>query len=302
MKRIDTSRAANTFQGAAGGSGHFQDTDPAGGTQLDAMWFEGLQEDIVGVVVGLGGVLTGDQTEDLWPNLQPRVDGIFADATDTGSVANAYTRVVIASTSGRATGADSAVIASSSSTANAARAAVVGSYGSTVNTVGSTAMASSGVIVSGGGSIGTGENMEIADDDTVAGGYSGTTITASGVNQNVKWALRSADGMINQSMGTGTTSSGAVTIDTPVGIITHDLAGLAGGDHVDITLNNSLITGSSMLQFTFAYPGSANTYFNLMIIAQSAGSATIRITNETTTAANASPDNCYIHFRVVNPT
>lgn len=58
MKKINTPRSSGTYQGPAGsGSGNFQDTDPAGGTQVSAEWLQAVQEEICNVIEGFGGTV-----------------------------------------------------------------------------------------------------------------------------------------------------------------------------------------------------------------------------------------------------
>lgn len=92
-KRIDTARSSGTYQGDAGdGSGHFQDTDPTGATQLDAQWYEGMQGDVLGLIEGLGGTLTGDETAQLPGLLLPRLTtaGQWSDKIEVSEGAGLY--------------------------------------------------------------------------------------------------------------------------------------------------------------------------------------------------------------------
>ena len=92
MKRIDTGRAANAYGGPAGGTGHFQDTDPTGGTQFDAEWCEAVQEALAETIEGLGGVLAGDETGQLWGLLGPRLTtaGQWSDKIEVSEGAGLY--------------------------------------------------------------------------------------------------------------------------------------------------------------------------------------------------------------------
>ena len=214
MKRIDTGRAANAYGGPAGGTGHFQDTDPTGGTQFDAEWCEAVQEALAETIEGLGGVLAGDETGQLWGLLGPRVQGQIAHATDTGSVSVAQNRVIVASVACQADALETACVASQDSIAHGVRSAVVASSEANATGAQSLAAASTGAIVSGahsaalgvdGGGISAVEVSgnesillasgagELADDYTVGGCY-GLPITPSGTNQNLKWILNSTTG------------------------------------------------------------------------------------------------------------
>ena len=58
MRRILSDKATGTYQGAAyDGTGHFQDTDPLGGTQVTAQWLEDVQEEICNAIEAIGGVV-----------------------------------------------------------------------------------------------------------------------------------------------------------------------------------------------------------------------------------------------------
>lgn len=126
-KRIDTAFAANTYQGAPGGSGHFQDTTPPTFTRFDAQWCEGIQENVYSIMEGLGGTLDGTESDQTWALLGPRVLGQFSHATDTNVVTTDSTRVVVASTNSRDQGDDSMVAACEGCTNSGARAALIGS-------------------------------------------------------------------------------------------------------------------------------------------------------------------------------
>ena len=186
MKRIDTSRAANAFQGAAGVTGHFQDTDPTGATQFDAEWCEGMQEATTETIEGLGGTLSGTESGQMWGLLQPRVDGIYAASADTGFVTTAYRRVVAASELSRATGDRSVVEASALSQASGAYSSVR-SCG-TSEASGSKSATECGMTQYAGDEatkVGNSKNVECVDPFTRAFGYSLVGISKTGANQNM---------------------------------------------------------------------------------------------------------------------
>lgn len=152
MKRIDTGRAANAYGGPAGGTGHWQDTDPTGGTQFDAEWCEGVQEALCGAIEGLGGTLSGDETAQLWGLLGPRVQGQLAHATDTGVASTAQTRVLVASMTCQADALESACVASQDSLAHGIRSLVASSSNSAATGGHSAAIACPSGSASGAGS------------------------------------------------------------------------------------------------------------------------------------------------------
>lgn len=210
MKRIDTPRAANVYQGAAGGSGHLQDTDVTGATQFDAEWCEGVQENICGIIEGLGGVLAGDHTDQAWALLEPKL--WLTGALDTGWVSNTHLRGVAASTTSRASGACSAVVASLNSTATGARSfvggsgggdatgdntGILGGEGQLVDGDDSAAVAGANTVVTGDrAAIIGGKNCRIVEDDTVAFGDSGAPPGAGPTNNGITAKIQTVAGDI----------------------------------------------------------------------------------------------------------
>jgi hypothetical protein len=103
MKRIDTPRSASAYQGAAGsGTGHFQDTDVAGGTQFDAEWCEAIQESIAGTIEGLGGTLDGTESGQLAGILVPMLtdDGAWTTRIRIGDPLGTGYETIIATEGG----------------------------------------------------------------------------------------------------------------------------------------------------------------------------------------------------------
>ena len=177
MKQIDTPRAANAYGGPAGGTGHFQDTDVLGGTQLDAEWCEGMQNAITELIAGLGGALAGDETGQVWGLLQYRVQGVEFASADTGAVTNSMKRGVVVSTASRATGTDSAALASFGSVASGADSACVAASSGTASGAKSAVVASSNSTASGveSAAIATESSTAFGVDSIVAASNAGTS-------------------------------------------------------------------------------------------------------------------------------
>lgn len=187
MKRIDTGRAANAYGGPAGGTGHWQDTDPTGGTQFDAEWCEGVQEALCGAIEGLGGVLAGDETGQLWDVLSPRVDGILSDAADTGVDTTTHKRVLIASSNSQASGVHTAVIASDGTSATTLDAAAVACQDSTVRR--------EAVLLAS-------RNAQLYDAKRIGWGYNtGAAIVPGAVNQNLTGIIDTETGALHIAGG-----------------------------------------------------------------------------------------------------
>jgi len=183
MKRIDTGRAANAYGGPAGGTGHWQDTDPTGGTQFDAEWCEGVQEALCGAIEGLGGVLAGDETGQLWGLLSHRVDGILSDATDTGVDTTKHKRVLIACSNSQASGVHTAVIASGGTSATMLDAAAVACQDSTVRR--------EAVLLAS-------RNAQLYDAKRIGWGYdTGAAIVPGVVNQNLTGIIHTDTGDVH---------------------------------------------------------------------------------------------------------
>lgn len=183
MKRIDTGRAANAYGGPAGGTGHWQDTDLTGGTQFDAEWCEGVQEALCGAIEGLGGVLAGDETGQLWGLLSPRVDGILSDAADTGVDTTTHKRVLIASSNSQASGVHTAVIASDGTSATTLDAAAVACQDSTVRR--------EAVLLAS-------RNAQLYDAKRIGWGYNtGAAIVPGVVNQNLTGIIDTETGALH---------------------------------------------------------------------------------------------------------
>ena len=229
MKRINTPRAANTYQGAAGGTGHWQDTDPLGGTQFDAQWCEAIQEAICETIEGLGVALAAppDETGQLWGALEPRL--VLSAKLDTDVVTNTYTRAVVGSTSSRASGANSFVGGSVLAVASGARSAVIGNgdgVASGINT-----------------GIAGGEGQIVNGDDSFAGGGQNNVVTGArsamlaGKNarcvddETIAWGDSDAD------PGAGTTNSGLTGKITATTGNVHFGGNLAVGGVVDTGVN-----------------------------------------------------------------
>ena len=97
------------------------------------------------------------------------------------------------------------------------------------------------------------------------------------------------------SIGTGTTSSGAVTLNTLAGVITTD--NLTGVEYNNITFTNSKITETSIILLTvFAADSEIRSGISYGITAQTAGEVTIRLAIPGT-IFGAEPK---IHFQIIN--
>lgn len=267
MFRIDTTSNISPMPAPPpiGTPGYFQDTDPAGGTGVSAAWLNHVQEEIAQTVEGLGGTLDKADVNQLWGLLSPRVDGIIAHATDTGTVTNSKLRVVIGSASSKSTGARSLVAASETSIASGASSAVVASKGSEA--------AFDKSIIAGSENAFTGANFanvisslncENAEALTLALGYSAVAITKTGASQNRTIILRAITGEI-ETTGKATHAGGleiagatqaaafgtpwTVTNNAVAGSITldfsgHNLLAAAAASQYCIVTNNKVDAGS----------------------------------------------------------
>lgn len=131
---------------------------------------------------------------------------------------------------------------------------------------------------------GTANNINFVDVASAAGGpfmpLSGGTFTGSAF----------------ANKGTGTVSSGAVTINTQAGVITTTSLSTAGGASTTITLTNSQISSSSVV--LLSWMGGTNTTANFtMSVVPGTGTATITIFNNT--AATALNGTIIIGFEVL---
>lgn len=157
--------------------------------------------------------------------------GIISSSTDTGVASTPHRRAIVASYLSRASGSDSAVIGGNSNVVSGSVAVAAGGSTNTVsgdfavaaggstNTVsGDRAAAVGGVsiVVSGDNSVTAGgglnicsgarsvllagQNVELADDNSVGVGYSASSITASGSNQNVAILLSGATGQVTAKL------------------------------------------------------------------------------------------------------
>lgn len=151
----------------------------------------------------------------------------------------------LASYDSQATNDRSACVASYTSTASGAVSAVVAGDASTASGQRSTVQAALGGAASGGmSSVLASKNVELADDNSIGGGFNGSSITPNGTNQNLMWKINSVAG-IGRFAGTvyvggnvNTNSGYKVLISGATGAITADgkvtaTAGLAVGYDTD---------------------------------------------------------------------
>ena len=89
MHRIDTPSNANAVPTPLpqGTPGYFKEPTPGqhNGTEVSADWLNAVQEELVQVILDLGGTLDKTDHAQLRALLGPLVKGIVADASDTGS-------------------------------------------------------------------------------------------------------------------------------------------------------------------------------------------------------------------------
>lgn len=249
MFRIDSTGNINVMPTPAplGTAGYFQDTSGDGGTVLSAEWLNAVQEELAGILIGLGGTLSKSNSGQIWSALGPHVLGVLSNATDTGTGFCTHTRALLASSNCRADGLDSAMVAcsgglasaqmsfcaaSDSAAASGIRSAVIATGGSTASGAYSAVMAgwgsatgdrsalvaSQAALVSGGSSMGVASKYtELHDSYALAGGYAASLIPM-GTNQNLTWILHSDTGLghftnlyVGGNVNTGATPK--VTLD-----------------------------------------------------------------------------------------
>lgn len=188
MKRIatgtQTGSAPSAYGADVGTPGYFVDaaTTPAGSpTQLSAKWANMVQEAITLTIEDSGAALADTLSQ--FSTTVVGVHGITSHATDTGSVTNNKTRVVVASAGAKATGAASAALACT--TASATDCLASGIASATVASAASTASGNESATVASVSSTasGTGSATVATTVSTASGTYaacvSGTGHTAS---------------------------------------------------------------------------------------------------------------------------
>lgn len=101
----------------------------------------------------------------------------------------------LASWDSRATNNRSACVASYTSTASGAVSAVVAGDASTARGHRCSVVASLGVVASGGMSaVFASKNVELADNNSIGGGFNQSGVTPNGRNQNLRWKINSVAG------------------------------------------------------------------------------------------------------------
>lgn len=147
----------------------------------------------------------------------------------------------IASWDSRATNDRSACVAAYASTASGAVSAVVAGDASTASGQRSAVAASLGGVASGGMSaVLASKNVELADANSIGGGFSGSGITPNGTNQNLAWKINSVvgnarfKGLLWIGGNPDTNTGEKVTLNGTTGAVTADgkvtgTAGLAVG-------------------------------------------------------------------------
>ena len=301
MYRIDTPNNTGSMPtpSAVGTQGYFQDTDPAGSTSLTADFFNHVQEELAGVIEGLGLTLDKADVGQMWTALEPRVSGILSDGV-SASGSTDHVRAIVASDTCTASANYSATVAAYTSTASGSTSAVLAGHNSTAvatralatATQGSHATDSSAVVI---GSI----NAENSTSYSVGGGYDGSGITASSANQNLSWLIESNGGNAHFAgdleiggdvdAGTGATvtvtgSTGAVACAS---VTTADLV-VTGGDFqvnaagdLDIGSGNATVdAGSGDITTAGDVDASAGTVSaNTLEVGGGAGSTGVTLNN-----------------------
>lgn len=142
---------------------------------------------------------------------------------------------------------------------------------------------------------GTLTNGDIPKFDGIAGVIEDSGIAASNVMSLAATNQMASGADIALDKGTGTVSAGAVTINHQAGVITTTSLSTAGGGSATVTLTNSFISASSVINLQWM--GGSNTVPNFTMSAvPSSGSATITIYNNT--AATALNGTIIIGFNV----
>jgi hypothetical protein len=175
MFRIDTPHKAPTkpVPLPSGTGGYFQDTNPAGGTEVSADWLNHVQEEIAAVIEACG--MTLDKTDDtLLAQAVAGAAALKAHTTDTGTVTTRYLRAVLAADASRATGLNSLVAASEGSTATGRDSAVIAGSGDATG-------ARAAVLGAGGNSQATGDDaVVLASFGALATGDQAAAIASAG--------------------------------------------------------------------------------------------------------------------------
>lgn len=227
MFRIDTAHNApeKPTPLPPGTGGYFQDTDPAGGTEVSADWLNHVQEELVGTIIGLGGTLSKSDDTLLWTQLAPRVEGIYSDSTDTTERSTAHDRVLVAAFRSQATGEDSAVIASAYSASSGDKSAALAS-------VSSAASGPASVVISSIESTASGQNSAC-----IASAYG----TPSGpVSAVISTGCGTASGVASFVLGAGDVDAGPVARRA---VAAGDFCGAVCGKNFENATPNSLAGG-----------------------------------------------------------
>lgn len=268
MYQIDTadSVVAKPAYAGSGVAGWFQDTAPGGGTTVPQDWLNHVQAELKGTIEGLGGTLSKANDALLWTWLRPRVDGITAHATDTGSVSNGYNRVVIGALTSRASAQSAVVCGGATNHAGGVGSFIGGGGGSTVQSgatygailggqnhsvvndfgvcvggdgniadgTGAACVAGAGVIVSAtpGVSLG-GQNYELFTNNLIAWGWGGVAVSKTSANQNLTGFINPETGVVavvDLNVGNPQAGTYKATIDGGTGDIHSDGGISADGD------------------------------------------------------------------------
>lgn len=192
---------------------------------------------------------------------------VASDSCEAGGV-DVTEAATLASYDSHATADRSACVASYSSTASGAVSAVVAGDASTASAPRSAVAASLGGAASGGMSaVLASKNVELHDDNSIGGGFSGAGITPNGTNQNLMWKINSVSGLgrfagaVYVGGNVDTNSGYKVLISGATGAITADgkvtaTAGLAVGYDTDGNHDPATVNAPSGMVTEFWVGGS----------------------------------------------
>ena len=240
MKRVDTATSVAAWGGYAAGPNpdqHFTDGGAAvgDGTIPSAQWFEMVQEEIGGLLEDFGVVLSATDDTQLLTLLAARIKAIRNHATDTGGVTTTHTRAVVASTSGRATGADSLVAASNGGLATGADSAVLASGGS-----GGVASGAEAAVVAGKGTAAGARSLAAACGSgvvTTAGSSDAAVLASTG-------AATSGDATSNETLVAACALAGAGALEATGEQSAVIASAAAAGSDVRATGANAVVLAS----------------------------------------------------------
>ncbi len=182
MFQVDSADAsvAETARTGLGTIGFFNDDVAGAGTVVSAEIMNAIMKELMGLVTVIGGLALDKADDTQLQTVLGAIRALVSSATDTTAVATDHSRVVIASTAGRAQGIATAAVACGTVNADGTRAAVIAS-GNASDASGTDCLTAASLASTNAGDTSA---IVASDNSVISGGQNAVIIGSDGAAAN----------------------------------------------------------------------------------------------------------------------